>query len=65
MAQCLPLVAAAIGTAAMLELADGGFSEDLLESIDTDLLALWPKAEDMSDEWFEKGVLADLGDVNK
>ncbi|PVH91993.1 hypothetical protein DM02DRAFT_702005 [Periconia macrospinosa] len=29
MAGCLPLVAAAIGTAAMLEMADGGFSEDI------------------------------------
>lgn len=65
MAQCLPLVAAAFGTAAMLELADGGFSEDLLESIDMDLLALWPKSEEISDDWFEKSVPGDLGDINK
>lgn len=64
MGQCLPLVAVAIGTAAMLELADGGFTEDLLESIDMDMLELWPK-DDISDDWFEKSVPGDLGDVSK
>ncbi|OAK95920.1 hypothetical protein IQ06DRAFT_231299 [Phaeosphaeriaceae sp. SRC1lsM3a] len=64
MGQCLPLVAVAIGTVAMLELADGGFTEDLLESIDMDMLELWPK-DDINDDWFEKSVPGDLGDVSK
>lgn len=62
MAQCLPLVAAAIGTQAMLEMADGGFSEDLLDGIDNDMLALWP-GSDIEDTYLDKTIPNDLNDI--
>ncbi|KAF2756597.1 hypothetical protein EJ05DRAFT_477711 [Pseudovirgaria hyperparasitica] len=62
MAVCLPLVAAAIGTQAMLELADGGFSTDLLDSIDMDLLALWP-GSDIPDDFIDTGLPDDEKDI--
>lgn len=62
MAQCLPLVAAAIGTQAMLEMADGGFSEDLLNGIDNDMLDLWP-GTDIDDNYLDKTMPDDLHDI--
>lgn len=62
MAQCLPLVAAAIGTQAMLEMADGGFSEDLLDGIDNDMLTLWPNS-DIDDTFLDQTIPEDLGDI--
>ncbi|EAT90569.1 hypothetical protein HBI56_157380 [Parastagonospora nodorum] len=61
-AQCLPLVAAAIGTQAMLEMADGGFSEDLLDGIDSDTLDLWP-GTDIDDNYLDKTMPDDLNDI--
>lgn len=48
---CLPLVAATVGTAAAIELANGGFSTDLMEGIDMDLLQLF--SSDITDEAFD------------
>jgi hypothetical protein len=62
MAVCSPAVAAAIGTAAMLELADGGFSEDLFDSIDGDMLELWPR-DDISDDWLDNALPDDESDI--
>jgi hypothetical protein len=77
MAVCLPAVAAAIGTTAMLEMADGGFSEDLLDSINMDMLDLWPGSDiddafldslpndekDITSEEYSAGFL-EVGDAN-
>jgi hypothetical protein len=63
MAVCLPLVAAAIGTQAMLEMADGGFSTDLLDSIDMDMLSLWP-GTDIANEWLDKTLPDDQNDIS-
>ena len=62
MAVCLPLTAAAIGTEAMLEMADGGFSLDLLDSINGDMLEVWP-GPDIDDEWLENAVPDDESDI--
>jgi hypothetical protein len=64
MAVCSPAVAASIGTLAMLELADGGFSEDLFDSIDNDMLAFWPGA-DIEDAWLDNTVPDDESDITK
>ncbi|KAI4658821.1 uncharacterized protein J4E79_006580 [Alternaria viburni] len=62
MAVCLPLTAAAIGTEAMLEMADGGFSLDLLDSINGDMLEVWP-GSDIDDEWLDNAVPDDETDI--
>lgn len=62
MAVCSPAVAASIGTVAMLELADGGFSEDLFDSINGDMLEFWP-GNDIDDEWLDKNVPDDESDI--
>ncbi|KAI4641045.1 hypothetical protein J4E93_007923 [Alternaria ventricosa] len=62
MAVCLPLTAAAIGTEAMLEMADGGFSLDLLDSINGDMLEVWP-GSDIDDEWLDNAVPDDESDI--
>ena len=62
MAVCLPLAAAAIGTEAMLEMADGGFSLDLLDSINGDMLGVWP-GSDIDDEWLDIAVPDDESDI--
>lgn len=62
MAACLPLAAAAIGTEAMLEMADGGFSLDLLDSINGDMLEVWP-GSDIDDEWLDNAVPDDESDI--
>ena len=62
MAVCLPITAAAIGTEAMLEMADGGFSLDLLDSINGDMLEVWP-GPDIDDEWLENAVPDDESDI--
>jgi hypothetical protein len=62
MAVCLPLTAAAIGTEAMLEMADGGFSLDLLDSINGDMLEVWP-GPDIDDEWLDNAVPDDESDI--
>jgi hypothetical protein len=61
-AVCLPAVAAAVGTAAMLELADGGFSEDLLDSINLDMLEFWPSV-DIDDNWLDNSLPDDESDI--
>ncbi|KAF2031430.1 hypothetical protein EK21DRAFT_63408 [Setomelanomma holmii] len=62
MAVCTPAVAASIGTVAMLELADGGFSEDLFDSIDGDMLEFWPH-NDIDDDWLDKALPDDESDI--
>ncbi|KAF1839129.1 hypothetical protein BDW02DRAFT_575623 [Decorospora gaudefroyi] len=62
MAVCSPAVAASIGTMAMLELADGGFSEDLFDSIDGDMLEFWPDTE-IDDDWLEMALPDDESDI--
>jgi hypothetical protein len=62
MAVCSPSVAASIGTAAMLELADGGFSEDLFDSINGDMLDLWPR-DAIGDDWLDKFLPDDESDI--
>jgi hypothetical protein len=62
MAVCLPAVAAAIGTTAMLEMADGGFSEDLLDSINLDMLEFWPDS-DIDDDWLDNALPNDESDI--
>jgi hypothetical protein len=64
MAVCLPLVAAAIGTQAMLEMADGGFSEDLLDSINGDMLEVWPST-DIDDSWLDNALPDDQSDITE
>ncbi|KAF2821070.1 hypothetical protein CC86DRAFT_386618 [Ophiobolus disseminans] len=64
MAVCSPAVAAAIGTTAMLELADGGFSEDLFDSIDSDMLEFWPRNE-IDDDFLDKTLPDDESDITK
>jgi hypothetical protein len=64
MAVCTPAVAAAIGTTAMLEMADGGFSEDLFDNIEGDMLELWPGA-DIDDDWLENALPDDESDITK
>ncbi|KAI4665760.1 uncharacterized protein J4E78_003225 [Alternaria triticimaculans] len=62
MAVCLPLTAAAIGTEAMLEMADGGFSLDLLDSINGDMLEVWP-GSDIDDDWLDNALPDDESDI--
>ncbi|KAH7389374.1 hypothetical protein DE146DRAFT_663891 [Phaeosphaeria sp. MPI-PUGE-AT-0046c] len=62
MAVCTPAVAAAIGTAAMLELADGGFSEDLFDSINGDTLEFWP-SNDIDNDWLDQKLPEDESDI--
>ncbi|KAH7339222.1 hypothetical protein BKA66DRAFT_435092 [Pyrenochaeta sp. MPI-SDFR-AT-0127] len=62
MAVCSPAVAASIGTVAMLELADGGFSEDLFDSINGDMLEFWPR-NDIDDDWLDKSLPDDESDI--
>lgn len=62
MAVCSPAVAASIGTVAMLELADGGFSEDLFDSIDGDMLEFWP-GDDINEEWLDTHIPDDESDL--
>ncbi|KAH8728385.1 hypothetical protein GQ44DRAFT_609311 [Phaeosphaeriaceae sp. PMI808] len=64
MAVCSPVVAASIGTIAMLELADGGFSEDLFDSINGDMLEFWP-SNDIGDDWLDKALPDDESDITK
>jgi hypothetical protein len=64
MAVCSPAVAASIGTAAMLELADGGFSEDLFDSINNDMLEYWPGG-DIEDDWLDNALPDDEADILK
>ncbi|KAF1842950.1 uncharacterized protein K460DRAFT_290687 [Cucurbitaria berberidis CBS 394.84] len=61
-AVCVPAVAASIGTIAMLELADGGFSEDLFDSIDGDMLQFWP-SNDITDDWLDNALPDDESDI--
>ncbi|KAH7070750.1 hypothetical protein BKA63DRAFT_519056 [Paraphoma chrysanthemicola] len=62
MAVCSPAVAASIGTVAMLELADGGFSEDLFDSINNDMLEFWP-LNDIDNDWLDKALPDDESDI--
>jgi hypothetical protein len=62
MAVCSPAVAASIGTVAMLELADGGFSEDLFDSINGDMLEFWPR-DDIDDDWLDQALPDDESDI--
>jgi hypothetical protein len=62
MAVCSPAVAASIGTVAMLELADGGFSEDMFDSINGDMLEFWP-GNDIDDDWLDKTLPDDESDI--
>jgi hypothetical protein len=64
MAVCSPAVAASIGTVAMLELADGGFSEDLFDSIDGDMLEFWPR-DDIEDDWLDNALPDNESDITK
>jgi hypothetical protein len=64
MAVCSPAVAASIGTVAMLELADGGFSEDLFDSINNDMLEFWPR-DAIEDDWLDKSLPDDESDITK
>jgi hypothetical protein len=62
MAVCSPAVAITFGTAAMLELADGGFSEDMFDSINGDMLEFWPRNE-IDDDWLDKALPDDESDL--
>jgi hypothetical protein len=62
MAVYSPAIAASIGTVAMLELADGGFSEDLFDSINGDMLEFWPR-DDIDDDWLDKTLPDDESDI--
>jgi hypothetical protein len=62
MAVCTPAVAASIDTVAILELAGGGFSEDLFDSINGDMLDLWPGV-DIDDDWLENSLPDDENDI--
>ncbi|KAF2754840.1 hypothetical protein EJ05DRAFT_513758 [Pseudovirgaria hyperparasitica] len=60
-ASCLPLVALAFGTDEMIDLADGGFSEDYLDNLEQSALAIWPK--DIEDWEVEKVFPDDESDI--